>query len=122
MDFCPICSDVRTMSMNAKLDRSELRNQRRYMSPTFEVLVECELFRSLDWSAGGLHLDGVCEDVGIGSSVEGWISLPGTREAYAFSGRVLRTDEGTGNTVLHFDDIEEDTAAFLDRSIAWRLN
>ena len=70
------------MSMNAKLDRSELRNQRRYMSPTFEVLVECELFRSLDWSAGGLHLDGVCEDVGIGSSVEGWISLPGTREAY----------------------------------------
>ena len=37
-------------------------------------------------------------------------------------GRVLRTDEGTGNTVLHFDDIEEDTAAFLDRSVAWRLN
>ena len=108
--------------VTAKLDRSELRNQRRYMNPTFEVIVECELFRSLDWSAGGIHLDGVCEGVGIGSPVEGWIALPGAREAYAFSGRVLRTDEGTGNTVLHFDDIEEDTIAFLDRSVAWRLH
>lgn len=122
MDFYPIRGDVAAMSINAKLDRSELRHQRRHMTPTFEVLVECELFRSLDWSAGGLHLDGTCEDVGIGSPVEGWISLPGIREAYPFSGRVLRTDEATGNTVLHFDDIEADAIAFLDRSFAWRLH
>ncbi len=116
-------SDVRGMpSATAKLDRSELRRQRRYMSPVFEVIVECELFRSLDWSSGGIQLDGPCEGLRIGSAVEGWIALPGMREAFAFSGRVLRSDEATGNAVVCFDDIEEDTAAFLDRSVSWQLH
>ncbi len=106
----------------SKLDRSDLRRQRRYMSPVFEVIVECELYRSLDWSPGGIHLDGQCEGVGAGAAVEGWIALPGTREAFPFSGRILRTDEATGNTVLCLDDVEDDTAAFLDRSVAWRLH
>jgi len=92
------------------------------MSPVFEVIVECELYRSLDWSPGGIHLDGQCEGVGAGAAVEGWIALPGTREAFPFSGRILRTDEATGNTVLCLDDVEDDTAAFLDRSVAWRLH
>ncbi|HYM71439.1 MAG TPA: PilZ domain-containing protein [Stellaceae bacterium] len=115
--------DVRGMtSRAAKLDRAELRRHRRYMTPIFEVIVECELFRSLDWSTGGVLLDGVCEGVEAGTPVEGWIALPGSREAFAFSGRVLRVDEGTGNTVVHFDDIEDETIAFLNRSIAWRLH
>ena len=105
-----------------KLDRSDLRRQRRYMTPTFEVIVECELYRSLDWSAGGVHLDGVCDGCEVGAPVEGWIALPGSREAFAFSGRVLRTDTVTGNTVVGFDDIEDETVAFLDQSIAWRLH
>ena len=105
-----------------KLDRSELRRQRRYMTPTFEVIVECELFRTLDLSIGGAHLDGVCEGIPIGTPVEGWIALPGLPQAYAFSGEILRTDETTGNTVVRFDDIEEETAAFLDQAVAWRLH
>lgn len=106
----------------AKLDRTDLRRQRRYMTPIFEVIVECELFRSLDVSAGGVHLDGVCVGVPVGAPVEGWIALPGRPKAYAFSGEILRTDRVTGNTVVRFDDIEADTAEFLDRAVASVLN
>lgn len=105
-----------------KLDRTELRRQRRYSAPSFEVIVECELFRSLDVSVGGAHLDGVCEGLPIGTPVEGWIGLPGMARAYAFSGEILRTDTATGNTVLRFDDVEPDTGEFIDRAVAWRLH
>ena len=88
------------------------------MTPSFEVIVECELFRSLDVCAGGVHLDGVCEGAAVGTPVEGWIALPGLAKAYAFSGEILRTDQGTGNTVVRFDDVEPDTAEFLDRAVA----
>jgi len=111
------------MSISAnKLDRAELRRQRRYMSPVFEVIVECELFRSLDWSAGGVHLDGLCEGAIEGTPVEGWIALPDSPKSYAFSGEVLRTDPTTGTTVLRFDDIEDETIEFLDQSVARRLH
>ena len=105
-----------------KLDRAELRRQRRYATPTFEVIVECELFRSLDLSLGGAHLDGVCEGMPIGTPVEGWIALPGLAQAFSFSGEILRTDGKTGNTVVRFDEVEPDTAAFIDRVAAWRLH
>ncbi|HML10362.1 MAG TPA: PilZ domain-containing protein [Stellaceae bacterium] len=105
-----------------KLDRSDLRRMRRYMSPTFEVIVECEMFRSLDVSIGGVHLDGLCEGLTVGSLVEGWIALPGLARAFAFSGEILRTDTSTGNTVVRFDDIEPDTAEFLDEAVARRLH
>jgi hypothetical protein len=105
-----------------KLDRAELRTERRYVTSIFEVIVECELFRSLDISMGGVHLDRKCEDFPLGTAVEGWIALQGVAKAYAFSGKILRTDDGTGNTVLRFDDIEPETAEFIDRSVAWRLH
>jgi hypothetical protein len=105
-----------------KLDRSELRQQHRYMMPIFEVIVECELFRTIDWSTGGVHLDGVCEGIPIGAAVEGWLALPELPKAFAFSGEILRTDLATGNTVVRFDDIEPDTAEFLHRTVAWRLH
>jgi hypothetical protein len=43
-------------------------------------------------------------------------------KAYAFSGEILRTDDATGNTVVKFDDVEPETAEFIDRSVAWRLH
>lgn len=110
------------LSATNKLDRADLRRQRRYMTPTFEVIVECEMFRSLDVSMGGVHLDGLCETMPVGSAVEGWIALPGLARAYAFSGEILRTDAITGNTVVRFDDIEPDTEAFFDQAVAWRLH
>ena len=105
-----------------KLDRGELRRQRRYMTPVFQVIVECELFHSLDWSKGGLHLDGLCEGLVEGTPVEGWIALPDSAQSYAFSAEILRTDPATGTTVLRFDDIETETREFLDQSVAWRLH
>jgi|SRR5271155_2695287 len=105
-----------------KLDRAETRRQRRRMSPVFEIIVECELFRSIDWSIGGVHLDGVCEGVPVGTAVEGWIALPELPHSFAFSGEILRIDAATGNTVLRFDDVETGTAEFLDRAISYRLH
>ena len=105
-----------------KLDRAESRRERRRMSPVFEIIVECELFRSIDWSIGGVHLDGVCEGVPVGTAVEGWIALPELPQSFAFSGEILRVDAATGNTVLRFDDVETGTAEFLDRAISYRLH
>jgi hypothetical protein len=123
MDFRAACGDGRSMSIIAcKLDRAESRRQRRYLTPIFEVVVDCELYRSLDWSVGGVHLDGVCEGVAIGSAVEGWLSLPELAQAVAFSGEVLRTHAATGNTVLRFDDIEPEFADFLHRAVKRRLH
>ena len=104
------------MSTASKLDRAELRREHRRLMPSFEIIVECELFRSLDWSAGGVLLDGVCEGVAVGSAVDGWIALPETLQAYAFSGQILRIDPTTGNTVLRFDEIEADAVRFFDRA------
>ena len=118
-----MCGDGPAMPMRVnKLDRAELRRQRRYAAPSFEVIVECELYRSLDVSVGGVHLDGVCEGMPIGTPVEGWIALPGIAQAFAFSGEILRTDATTGNTVVRFDEVEPDTAEFIDRAVAWRLH
>jgi len=110
------------MSTAAKLDRAELRRDRRYLAPTFEVIVECELFRSLDWSVGGVHLDGVCEGAPVGSAVDGWIALPEGPQAYSFSGQILRTDACTGNTVVRFDEVEDEVAGFFDRAAASNLH
>jgi len=110
------------MSTAAKLDRAELRRDRRYLTPIFEVIVECELFRSVDWSIGGVHLDGVCEGVPIGAAVDGWIALPEAPQAFAFSGQILRTDPASGNTVVRFDDIEVEVAGLFDQAATSRLH
>jgi hypothetical protein len=109
-------------STPCKLDRAESRQDSRRPVPIFEVIVECELFRSVDWSMGGILLDGVCEGAKLGTPVDGWIALPEAKKAFAFSGRILRTDPTTGNTVLRFDEIEADTAEFLDRATVVRLH
>ena len=115
--------DGRVMSSTpSKLDRAELRQDRRRMIPIFEIIVECELFRSVDWSIGGVQLDGACEGVTVGSPVDGWIALPEMRKTFAFSGRILRTDPTTGNTVLRFDEMEAETVDVLDRAFAAHLH
>jgi hypothetical protein len=123
MDFRAIPDDGRAMrSTFSKLDRAELRRDCRRVIPIFDVIVECELFRSIDWSMGGVQLDGVCEGVRVGSAVDGWIALPDMRKAFAFSGRIVRTDPDTGNTVLRFDEVEAEMAEVLDRAAAAHLH
>jgi hypothetical protein len=106
----------------SKLDRAESRRQRRYVTPVFQVIVECELFHSLDVSAGGVHLDGVCEGIPVGAAVDGWLALPGLPQGLDFSGEILRADGVTGNTVVRFDEIEPEIAKFLDLVAAGRLH
>jgi hypothetical protein len=110
------------MSTANKLDRAELRRDRRYIHPVFDVIVECELFHSMNWSIGGVQLDGVCEGADVGAVVDGWIALPETTQAFAFSGRILRNDPATGNTVLRFDEIEAEAAGFFDHAAISRLH
>jgi hypothetical protein len=113
---------VRAMPTATKLDRAESRRDRRYLTPNFDIIVECELFHSIDWSVGGVHLDGLCQGVRVGAPVDGWIGLPDTSQAFAFSGRVLRTDALTGYTVVGFDELDPEVAGFLDRAVARRLH
>lgn len=47
---------------------------------------------------------------------------PGLARAFAFSGEILRIDVNTGNTVVRFDEIEPDTAKFLDQAVKGRLH
>jgi len=122
IDFCAAAGNVPTMTSANKFDRADLRRDRRYVIPIFDVIVETEIFRSIDWSAGGVHLDGKCADVTLGSHVDGWIALSEAPQSFAFSGRVLRTDPTTGNTVVRIDDIEPEAAGFLDRVAVSRLH
>jgi hypothetical protein len=110
------------MSPASKFDRADLRRDRRYAIPIFDVIVECEIFRSVDWSMGGVHLDGICETAAVGTSVDGWIALPEVPQAFAFSGQILRTDPATGNTVVRFDEIEPEAAGFLGKAAISRLH
>jgi hypothetical protein len=123
MDFRAVRGNGRVMQIVAnKFDRADLRRQRRYVTPIFDVIVECDLFRSLDVSAGGVHLDGACEGIPVGTSVEGWIGVRGAPEVFAFWGEILRTDAATGNTVVRFDEIDPGAAEFLDSVVACRLH
>jgi hypothetical protein len=54
--------------------------------------------------------------------VDGWLALPDLPQALAFSGEIVRTDAATGNTVVRFDEIEDETKDFLDRAVSWRLH
>jgi hypothetical protein len=64
----------------------------------------------------------VCEGISAGTPVDGWIVLPGVPRAFAFSGEILRTDTATGNTVVRFDEIEAESAEFLDQAAVRRLH
>ena len=107
---------------SSKLDRAELRRQRAIAEPGVGVIVVRIVPVRSGLSAGRVHLDGVCEGAAIGTPVEGWIALPGVQRAFAFYGEVLRTDPATGNTVVRFDEIEAETAEFLDQAAVRRLH
>jgi hypothetical protein len=122
IDFWAAAGDLPLMSSVSKFDRAELRRDRRYAVPIFDIIVETEIFRSVDWSIGGVHLDGKCTDAAPGARVDGWITLRDDLQTFAFSGRVLRADPTTGNSVVRIDDIEPEAAGILDRAAFSRLH
>lgn len=102
------------------IDHIELRRDRRYLVPVLDVTIGDWQFRAINWSMGGLLLDGICQD--IGTRVRGTFSLAGSRDITPFAATVVRIDPGYGNCALCFDDprIEaivptEDQNLFLDQ-------
>jgi hypothetical protein len=102
----------------ARTDRVELRRDRRYLVPMLDVTIAGGWFRALNWSMGGLLLDGICQD--IGSRVRGTVGLTGSCEIMPFAATVVRIAPEFGSCALCFDDpraerVEEDENAFADR-------
>ena len=84
------------------LDRTELRRDRRYFAPSLEATIGDGQYRAINWSMGGLLIDGVCQD--IGTRVRGTFGLSGSREFMPFAATVVRIDPEYGSCAICFDD------------------
>jgi hypothetical protein len=84
------------------IDRRELRRDRRYLLPTVDVRIGEGRYHALNWSMGGLLLDGVCHD--IGSRVRGSFGVIGSCEPMPFAATVVRIDPRDGSCAICFDD------------------
>lgn len=103
---------------NAKTRRIEARRDCRYSVPVLEVAIGEWRFRSINWSMGGLLLDGICKD--IGGSVRGTIAVSGSREAMPFVATVVRVDPELGSCAICFEHpraarFERDDNPFAER-------
>jgi hypothetical protein len=101
-----------------RIDRRELRRDRRYFLPALDVTIGDGKYRAINWSMGGLLIDGVCHD--IGSRVRGSFGVAGSSEPMPFAATVVRIEPGWGNCAICFDDprlqhIEPDENLFGDR-------
>ncbi|HZT88809.1 MAG TPA: PilZ domain-containing protein [Stellaceae bacterium] len=103
-------------------DRQDMRRERRYLSPTFEVIVGNERFHTVNWSMGGVLLDGPCRGAALGTHVDCVLALPGSAQVLRLTAEIVRTDPDTGASALRFDDIGIDEVDFLDRAVAHRLH
>jgi len=108
--------------VRTSFDRMDMRRERRYLSPIFEVTVGSRRFRSVNWSMSGVLLDGPCHGARLGSRVSGSLALPGSTRTLPFSGEIVRTDADTGANAVRFDEIGTDGVDFLDRAIAHRFH
>jgi hypothetical protein len=84
------------------IDRTELRRDRRYLLPALDVTIGGGKYRAINWSMGGLLIDGVCHD--IGSRVRGSFGVIGSSEPMPFAATVLRIDPQFGSCAICFDD------------------
>ncbi len=108
--------------LRTNFDRTEMRRDRRYPIPVFDIMIGGTRFRSINWSLGGLLLDGACEGAAGGARVRGVLTLTGTGEAFSFGAAVVRSDAEAGRCALHFQDIGSAGIDFLDRAVAHRLH
>ncbi|MBV8889981.1 MAG: PilZ domain-containing protein [Alphaproteobacteria bacterium] len=108
--------------VRTSFDRMDMRRERRYLSPVFEVTVAGRRFRSINWSMSGLLLDGRCRGAAIGAVVDGALAVPGSTQTLSFSAELVRQDPETGASALRFEDIGPAGVDFLDRAVAHRLH
>lgn len=84
------------------IDRTESRRDARYLLPALDVMIDGGKYRAINWSMGGLLIDGVCHD--IGSRVRGAFGLIGSCELMPFVATVVRIDPRDGSCAICFDD------------------
>jgi len=84
------------------IDRAELRQDRRYLLPSLDVTIGEGKYHAINWSMGGLLIDGVCHD--IGSRVCGSFVVIGSREPMPFAATVVRIDPRDGSCAICFDN------------------
>lgn len=72
------------------------------MIPVLDVMIGESRYQAINWSMGGLLIDGVCHD--IGSRVRGSFALSGSRELMPFAATVVRIDPEYGSCAIVFDD------------------
>jgi hypothetical protein len=121
MEFLLIPADhPRMRILRTNFDRAEMRREHRHPLPVFEVTIDGERFRSLNWSLGGVLVEGFYRREG--SRVNGAIGLPGTRAVMLFSAAVVRADFDAAQCALQFDKLGETGVDFLDRAVARHLH
>jgi hypothetical protein len=108
--------------VRTNFDRSEMRRDRRYAAPVFDVEIGGGRFRSINWSLGGLLLDGLVDNAGASGRVRGTLGLAGGRETMRFDAAIVRRDPASGQSALHFHEIGERGIDFLDGAAARRLH
>jgi len=92
-----------------------MRREPRHPLPVLEVAIGNERFRSINWSMQGALLDGICDL--IGARVRGRMGMSGSREAVPFTATVVRTDIGTGNCAICFEDGRTEQIDFADHTL-----
>ena len=108
--------------VRTSFDRMDMRRERRYLTPVFEVTVAGRQFRSVNWSMSGLLLDGPCRGKAIGSRVEAALAVSGSSRMLSFFAELVRQDPQTGASALRFENIGTVGVDFLDRAVAHRLH
>ena len=101
-------------------DRTELRRDRRYLMPVLEATIGGGQYRAINWSMGGLLIDGICQD--IGTRVHGTVGLAGSVDIIPFAATVVRIDPEYGSCAICFDDPSLDYVEPTERSFADRLH
>ena len=92
---------------------------RRYPLPILEIGIGDARFRAVNWSMGGVLLDGLCDVTG--ARVRGAMRMPGSREAMPFTATVVRNDVAAGTSALCFEDARTERIEFSPQSGAGRL-
>jgi PilZ domain len=103
-------------------DRRDMRRERRYLVPTFEVTIGNRQFHTVNWSMSGFLLDGPCRGMPLGARVDCSLGMPGSPHALHFAAEIVRTDPATGASALRFEEIGVEEVDFLDRAVAHRLH
>lgn len=99
--------------------RAELRRDRRYSSPSLEVVIGDERFRAINWSLRGALLYGICD--AVGARVRGEMGVPGTSEGMPFAATVVRSDLNSGNSAICFEDCRTERIEFHTHACAAQL-